>query len=187
MSEDEYSMRRHDNAIYRRQSPSPSTGSFPSSTLSSNLTASSTIAFPTPSTTPTATSVTVGLSHQLLNTSVNLDFTGNAAQGVSSDLDVKMSCKNCTTSGSIELSHGSFTVNGTNSTSNDTFLDQFLDYGFVAFGYSEFLIHNFTAHVELETSFSLSGTTSFTAPLGSFPLTPFTVSLRQTLNLHLLK
>lgn len=170
-------MRRHDSVIYRRQSPSSSIGSSLSPTFSESLTASSVIVFPTASTTPSATAVTVALNHQLKNASINLDLAGNASTGAGVDVPVTISCRNCTTSGSIELSHGSFTVNNSNSTSNDTFLGQFLGSGFAAFGYVEFLIHNFTAYVELDTSISLSGAATWSASLGSFPLTPFAVGL----------
>lgn len=85
-----------------------------------------------------------------------------------------LSCKSCTTVGSIELSAGSLTIDESPKSRDDDDDDGFLD--FIKKGFIKFVVKGLKAHVELETSFEPSvPVASFTAYLPSIPLTPFEV------------
>jgi hypothetical protein len=85
---------------------------------------------------------------------------------------VTQSCKNCTLTGSIEVTQGSFAI----KTSNDITQDinstiQFFEHGLV-----EIVANNLFAHIELDTQLQPSAQLShFTAHLPEIGLSPIEV------------
>ena len=140
------------------------------------LTPTSNVAFPTVAGTvqATATSVVENIGMQFINTQIlpsNSTLVA-AAEGLVIPPGLTISCANCTTSGSIELLTGSFTVSGGSATSNSTYnVIQFIEDGF-----AELVANDMFAHIELETTWlaSLVGA-SFTINLATIPLQPFSI------------
>ena len=75
--------------------------------------------------------------------------------------NVILECKNCTTTGTLELVEGNFNINTTQSSSETENIIQFLEGGFI-----QFSANNMTAHIELEVSLQ-----------PGFTVNPFTVHL----------
>jgi hypothetical protein len=87
------------------------------------------------------------------------------------------SCKNCTISGNIEISQGSFAI-----TTDDGFLqDVDNTIAFFEHGSIEFVAHNLFAHIELDTKLSASvEAIEFRPSLPSIGITPIQVTLLVT-------
>lgn len=83
-----------------------------------------------------------------------------------------VSCKNCTTQGTIDLLEGSFTLNTSDDTSNDV-EDIAL---FFNSGYIELVVNDFLAHIELESTIQPSASLIlYTAPLPEIGIPGFQV------------
>ena len=89
---------------------------------------------------------------------------------------MKISCKNCTIQGSIDIFSGSFTMSSTNGTSNQT--DNIVDFFFRNNGYVELRANDFAAHIELESTIKPSKQLiNYIAPLPSIDFLPFEASI----------
>lgn len=83
-----------------------------------------------------------------------------------------VSCKNCTTHGTIDLREGSFTLNTSNGTSDDI-EDIIL---FFQTGFIELLVNDFSAQIELESTIQPSASLIlYTAPLPEIGIPGFQV------------
>jgi len=139
------------------------------------LTPTSNIAFPTIAETvqATATNVVQNIGTRIINTQIlpsNSTLVA-AAEGLIIPPGLTISCVNCTTSGSIELLTGSFTVSGSNATSNSTDIVHFIEDGF-----AEVAANDMFAHIELETTWLASlGWASFAINLATIELQPISI------------
>ena len=140
------------------------------------LTPPSNIAFPTVAGTAqaTATNVVQDIGGQIINTQVlpsNNTLLADA-EGLIVPAGLNVTCANCTTSGSIEVLTGSFTVSGGNGTSNETSgIVQFIENGF-----TELVANNMFAHIELETTWlAAQAGSSFTINLATIELQPISI------------
>lgn len=140
------------------------------------LTPATSIAFPTVAATAqaTATKAVQNIGMQIIDTQIlpSNNTLLAAAEGLAIPPGLTISCVNCTTSGSIELFTGSFTVSGNNATSNGTNdIMHFIEDGFV-----EIAANNLYAHIELESTWlaSLGGAT-FTINLATIQLQPISI------------
>lgn len=84
--------------------------------------------------------------------------------------DVTVNCKDCSIDGAIEITEGELTVS--DATTFPTKAKAFIDYG-----YFKAVANGVIAHVELDTTLSLSNTQSFDTTIATIPLTGFQVSL----------
>ncbi|MCJ1251638.1 hypothetical protein MMC30_008873 [Trapelia coarctata] len=127
------------------------------------LTPTSNIAFPTIAGTvqATATNVVQDIGAQFINTQIlpsNSTLIA-AAEGLVIPPGLTISCVNCTTSGSIELLTGSFTVGGN-----------------IKDGFAEVAANDMFAHIELDTTWLASlGAASFTINLATIELQPISI------------
>ena len=109
---------------------------------------------------PSATPLHFDLGHQKLDQNVNLPL---ALSGIS------VGCKNCTTSGSLDLTGGSFSIDLNNLSGKDSVIQN----GTLMISMAE----GFQAHVELSTN--LSSQASFDVPIFDLPSpVGFTVRFR---------
>jgi len=140
------------------------------------LTPTSNIAFPTIAETvqATATNVVQNIGTRIINTQIlpsNSTLVA-AAEGLIIPPGLTISCVNCTTSGSIELLTGSFTVSGSNATSNST--NDIVH--FIEDGFAEVAANDLFAHIELQTTWLASlGGASFTINLATIELQPISI------------
>ena len=93
----------------------------------------------------------------------------NSRVGTTTD-SATVSCKNCSVSGTIDIVEGEITVS--NSTTD---AGKALD--FINTGFFRAVVNNLSAHVELDTTLSLSNTQSFNKTLTSIGLPGFEVSI----------
>jgi len=96
-------------------------------------------------------------------------LSGFTIDGAGFPNDVSLLCKECTVTGNVQLTSGSFRVANSNSSKfhNDTDL---IDSGYIAV-----TANNLFAHVELEAGWASSVAEKLNATLFSVPLTPFTI------------
>jgi hypothetical protein len=93
-------------------------------------------------------------------------------------LGLKVSCKNCTIQGTVDLVAGSFTVGNYNSSfnSNGIINETEAAFDYVENGYVEFRSNNFGAYIELETSVTASTPLeTYTAPFPDITIPGFGV------------
>ena len=142
---------KHDK-LHRRQDSSATT----------TIDLSATTIIPSATATATATSLSIDLSHQ---------FQDSWFPGLQSDIDplpITISCKDCRTGGTLELTQGEWKFLSRDDWADlDNLTDVF------SAGYLELEIKSLLAQVELEVSPSLSGDHSFT--LFTIPVCGFTV------------
>jgi len=153
-----------------------------SPSLSSYLVSSTTIltpasiAFPTVAATAqaTATKAVQNIGTRIIDTQIlpSNNTLLAAAEGLIIPPGLTIRCANCTTSGSIELLTGSFTVSGNNATSNGT--NDIIH--FIEDGFAEIVANNMFAHIELESTWlaTLVGAT-FTINLATIELQPISI------------
>ncbi|KAI9849522.1 MAG: hypothetical protein M1837_004142 [Sclerophora amabilis] len=138
------------------------------------LSASPTHSYPTISGNFPTPSAENGIEHDLTSSLINKQIIPPDFPVINqiTPKGISLSCANCSLGGSLEVSKGSFTINGTDGpTSNRTeSLIEFLD-----FGYLEVTAHALTAHILLEASVQPSAELVFTASLPSIPLAPFLI------------
>ena len=118
-----------------------------------------------------ATSAVKDISGQLINytvlpsnSSVLADIEG---QVLPPWLNVK--CTNCTTTGTIELLSGSFTVGSTSSNDTESIV-QFIEHGYV-----EVVANKLFAHIALESTWQPQTGVSYTVNLAEIPLQPYSI------------
>lgn len=128
----------------------------------SSSASSTSISFPlAPSATPRTTSSNNDSLLKLLDQQILSSVDG-----------VTLTCKNCTLSGSLGLSHGSYTMTTTNSTSNST--NNIIE--FFQHGYVQMTTHDLAAHIEYQALMKPAETLkSYTARLPPIRLTAFQV------------
>ena len=85
---------------------------------------------------------------------------------------MSIKCKNCTLVGTIDLSGGSFSVNPSNSSSNDSEVLDFIENGFV-----RLQVNDIAAHMEFESNLQPSQSLgSYEIPLPTIGITVFQVN-----------
>ena len=96
-------------------------------------------------------------------------LSGFTIDGTGLPDDISLLCKECTVTGNVQLTSGSFKVANSNSSKfqNDTDL--------IESGYIAVTANNLFAHVELEAGWTPSVAAKLNATLFSVPLTPFTI------------
>jgi hypothetical protein len=82
---------------------------------------------------------------------------------------VTVSCKNCSIAGTVDITEGVFTVNGT--------IPEAKAANFLNHGYFQAVANGLNAHVELDTTLSLSTGQSFDEVLATIVILGFQVSL----------
>ncbi|KAL8909501.1 MAG: hypothetical protein Q9207_000181 [Kuettlingeria erythrocarpa] len=160
--------------IQRRQAPSSSAATSAVATAAATSTVD--VVFPPPpSSTPTATSAHQDLSSQLIDTALlppafpggdGVTLTAPAVpQGVT------ISCKNCTVTGSIDIIKASISGNATSS--DDSEDDDIFEWDAGSF---TFEANGFSAHMDLAATVQATADlVTFTAPLPSIPISPFSI------------
>jgi hypothetical protein len=83
---------------------------------------------------------------------------------------VTLSCQNCSIVGTIEITEGVFSVNSTT-------IEAFQAVNFIENGYFKAVANGVNAHIELDTTLSLSSTQSFDNTLSTITLLGFQVRL----------
>jgi hypothetical protein len=81
-----------------------------------------------------------------------------------------MSCQNCSIAGTVEITEGVFHVNSTT-------IEAFQAVNFIENGYFKAVANGVNAHIELDTTLSLSSTQSFDNTLSTIALPGFQVRL----------
>jgi len=96
-------------------------------------------------------------------------LSGFTIDGTGFPDDISLLCKECSVSGNVQLTSGSFKVANSNSSKfqNDTDL--------IESGYIAVTANNLFAHIELEAGWAPSVAEKLNATLFSVPLTPFTI------------
>ena len=152
----------------------------PVSTVST-VPAASTVTFPAPTATSTSnqTTVTENIDKSFINAQILPISGSDAANGISLGgasfpSDLALECQNCTFTGSLQLTSGSF--NTSNSSSFKRSLDTIEDsVNFLENGYIMVTADNLFAHVDLSTSFPPSFSESLNITLLDIGLTPFMI------------
>ncbi|KAL9129631.1 MAG: hypothetical protein Q9217_001949 [Psora testacea] len=145
--------------------------------LTASAAAVSSINFPSaPSVSPSNTSVAdASVNKQYLDTAIlPPKFPGVEPESLQVPFvpqGLSVGCKNCTIQGSIDVSHGYFSISNANSTSNSSnIVDLLMD------GYVELQINNFAAHVELESTIQPSASLfTYVAPFPDIGIPGFSI------------
>jgi hypothetical protein len=116
---------------------------------------------------PSETPLHFNLTFQRLNENINLPILPPPAPA----LNVSLGCKNCTTSGSLDLTGGAFSIEPDNVFGNG----QIIKNGSVTVS----MVDGFQAHLEMGANISAIG--EFEVPLFDVPVQGFTVSGLTTL------
>ena len=130
---------------------------------------------PAPTSSPSRTNIIdASIDKQYLETSI-LPPKFSGLDGVSfhagvSPPDIKVTCKNCTLQGSVDLSHGFFSMTAGDSDTNSSDIVDFYNDGYV-----ELQVNRFAAHIELETSVQPSTALSYVAPFPDIALPGFSI------------
>jgi hypothetical protein len=80
-----------------------------------------------------------------------------------------VSCQNCSIAGTLEITEGVFSV-------NSSAIKEFQALNFIEHGYFKAVANGVNAHVELDTTLSLSSTQAFDKTLSTITLPGFQVS-----------
>ena len=195
----DYRVNRHDH-LRRRNLASDIFGGASGTTLAPTLSTpavsslsviptSSQVIFPSPTASATATSIVQNVGKSLQGVQILPPFAapGVSIDGISVDPGLIVSCANCTTTGKVTLTEGSFTITSSNSSGLDEIGD-FMSSGiskdideienFIQSGFLQVTADDLSAHIELDAKWpqtqNLVGKT-YTITLATIPLQPFSI------------
>ena len=185
---EDYKLNHHDQLrrryIHGRQdsltasATAPAVSTPPVSTVST-VESSSQVVFPTPTTTPgpEQTSVVANISKSFVNAQIlPIDgLNGFSIQGSSFPSSLALDCQNCTFTGNLQLTSGSFSTNSSNDTSHAIIGDTEEVIDFIESGYILVQADDLFAHVELRTAWPAGFGKELDITLLDLPLTPFTI------------
>ncbi|KAI4152429.1 MAG: hypothetical protein LQ340_002912 [Diploschistes diacapsis] len=169
-----------DNSDAAVTTPAVST---PAVSTATTVAPSSQVVFPSPTSTPqpnqTVVEETIAKSFinaQILPISGSGGLNGFKVDGNSFPSDLALNCQNCTFTGNIQLTSGSFsTSNTSNSASHDSVGAAKEELSFIENGYIQVTADNLLAHVDLSTTWPLGFSEPLNVTLLDIPLTPFVI------------
>ena len=171
-----HSFRRHSNILRRQSAASTTTAVITAQTISTALytatsvpTVYSTVSVPTitiPTSSATATSLSINLATQILNSTFHLPV--EQIQKV----PITIGCKNCTTTGQLVLTQGTFKI--------DIKPSDKTPFHFITGGNVQLQANGVSAHIELISI--PSGTAKYSDDLFSIPIVGFVVWITPTYN-----
>ena len=138
----------------------------------STISSSSLVVFPSPTATasPSQTVISDGFSYHFINQPI-LPIPGSDVfhvNGQTFPQDLTLTCQNCTFTGNVTLTAGSFTVSNSSDESTGTL-------GMIEHGYVRLTADNFLAHIDLNTIWPVEFNKSLDLTLVDVGLSPFTI------------